>query len=276
MKTLKQLHTNLSFDVNWIGFIKDGLRPIIKILVKNKVEFKSLVNLVRELYIEEAEKHINATSNDSRGKISSIAFQTGMDRREVSRILKNQSSEALEDNRSREGNILDHWFNAKPFCEEPGRPILLKRSGGGLSFETLVQRFGKNMSHGPILDSLIKSNCVIEVGNKLKLVNKSYIPLKGVNSEKIRIASNTIRRLGQTIDNNFSDDKNPRFQRSLYSISIPNEALEAFQEEITNMVTFLYLDLLTPKFDEIEEKYKDFPANKKYKSVGLSLFYFED
>lgn len=276
MKSLKLIQTNLSFDINWLNFIKDSLRPIIRILVKNKVEFKTFINLTRELYVEEAEKHINETSNDSRGKISSIAFQTGMDRREVSRILKNQVSEALEYNRSREGNILDHWYNAEPFCEESGKPLLLKRSGGGLSFETLVQRFGKNISHGPILESLIKSKCVIEVGNKLKLINKSYIPVKGVNTEKLRIASNTIRRLGQTIDNNFSDELLPRFQRNLFSISIPNEELHSFEKEITAMVTDFYLNLLTPKFDEIEKKFKDFPANKKNKSVGLSLFYFED
>ena len=276
MKVLNQLQTNLSFDVNWLDFIKSGLRPFIKILVKNKVEFKSFINIVRELFVEEAEKHINKTTKDSRGKISSIAFQTGMDRREVSRILKNQDSEALECNRSREANILDHWYNAKPFCEKEGKPLLLKRSGGGLSFESLVQRFGKNISHGPILDSLLKSKCVIEIGNKLKLINKSYMPIKGVTKEKIRIASSTIRRLGETIENNFSIEKQSRFQRNLYSISIPNNAVKPFKKEVTEMVTSFYLNLLTPKFDEIEDKYKNFPANKNNRSVGISLFYFED
>jgi hypothetical protein len=276
MKTLKKLHSNLSFDVNWLGFIKDGLRPIIKILVKNKVEFNSFTNLLREIYVEEAEKHINKTSNDSRGKISSIAFQTGMDRREVSRILKNQNSEAIEDNRSREGSILEHWYNAKPFCEEPGKPLLLKRSGGGLSFESLVQRFGKNISHGAILETLINSNCVVEIDNKLKLIKKRYIPIEGVNPEKIQIASNTLKRLGTTIENNFSTDKKSIFQRNLYSVTIPSQSLEPFKEEITCMITDFYLKLLIPKFDEIEDKYKKLPAQKNNKSVGLSIFYFED
>ncbi|MCF6299511.1 MAG: DUF6502 family protein [Proteobacteria bacterium] len=263
----------MSFDINWLDFIKNGLRPIIRILVKNKVEFNSFINLVRELFVEEAEQHINQTSNNNRGKISTIAFQTGLDRREVSRILKNRNSEALEDIRSREAIILEHWNSIPPFCSEYGKPKPLKRSGSGLSFEKLVQRFGKNISHGPILDALISANCVKINNNKLTLKNISYVPQKGASKEKIQIAADTLGHLGGTLNNNLSKNTTSIFQRSLYSIYIPKKHRQIFQKEITQMVTDFYLNVLTPKFDKIEAKYE---SSQKNNRAGISLFYFED
>ncbi|MGJ8664326.1 MAG: hypothetical protein ACSHWU_11785, partial [Marinicella sp.] len=79
MKNQKAKSVNLSFDVYWLGFIQTCLRPLIRILVKQKVEFNSFQNLAKEMFIEEAEKYIDKTTENCRGKISSIAFQTGLD-----------------------------------------------------------------------------------------------------------------------------------------------------------------------------------------------------
>ena len=148
MKVKHSRSVNLSFDVYWLNFIRTCLRPLVRILVKQKVEFNSFHNLVKELFVDEAEKYITSTSGNSRGKISSIAYQTGLDRREVSKIVNQDynQNEIIEQNRSREGSILDHWVSHPPFCDENNTPLPLKRSGPGMSFEKLAQRFG-NIHH---------------------------------------------------------------------------------------------------------------------------------
>ncbi len=57
---VKQQETqqNLSFNSYWLEFVKTCLRPLVRILVKHKVEFKSVNNLLRELYVEEGESYI--------------------------------------------------------------------------------------------------------------------------------------------------------------------------------------------------------------------------
>lgn len=278
MKNIKDnKEQSLSFNSYWLEFIKTCIRPMVKILVKNKVEFKSFINLVRELYVEEGEKHINETSSNSRGKISSIAHQTGLDRREVSAILKAKNTITHEDAaRSREGNILDHWVSYPPFCDDQGMPVPLKRSGSGLSFEVLTQRFGKNISHGPILESFIEAGCVKIIDGKVHLVKKAFVPREAVSVAKIEIAANSIKRLTNTIAHNFDYRDDTNFQRNLFSIQIPDEHIPAFRYEVTEMMKSLYEDTITPKFEKIEEKYASIKVPKHKSRVGLGFFYFDE
>lgn len=271
---------NLSFDIYWLGFIRTCMRPLIRILVKQKVEFNSFQNLARELFVEEAEKHINKISENSRGKISSIAYQTGLDRREVSKILKDTTAlspnDIVEQTRSRESNIIEHWTTVPPFCDNKENPIALKRSGQGLSFETLVQRFGKNISHGPVLEALIESNCVKIQNNKVHLISKSYIPKLNVNTQKINIAAQSIKRIINTIDDNFENAEDVKFQRNLYSIRIPRNRLAAFKEELSSMIINLYENKLFKSFEKIESKFEKDKNERNEAPVGLGVFYFED
>lgn len=269
---------NLSFDVYWLNFIRTCLRPLVRILVKQKVEFNSFQNLVKELFVEEAEKHINETTHNARGKISTIAYQTGLDRREVSKILKNteSSTDYNEQNRSREANILEHWKELQPFCDDDNNPIPLKRSGKGLSFETLCQRFGKNISHGPILESLLLAECVKIVDNKVYFVNKSYTPPSGINTDLTNIAAASIKRIINTIHHNIYSDEEPCFQRNLYSIRIKEDHLPEFKKRISQMIREIHNDVITPKFDEIESDLETLNSRDKNNAVGLGIFYFED
>ncbi len=278
MSQFKQNSTSLSFDIYWLGFIRTCMRPLVRILVKQKVEFNSFQNLVRELFVEEAEKHIENTTENSRGKISSIAYQTGLDRREVSKILKQQSSESdwVEHNRSRESNILDHWYSHPPFCEKPGKPVALKRSGKGLSFETLTQKFGKNISHGPILEAFLESECIEIKDGLVHLIDRSFTPKLSTNPTKIEVAANSIKRLTATIEHNFENDLDLNFQRNLFSIKIPKQHKQQFKDEISALMRHHYHHTFIPEFESIEKKYASINVPKTESRIGLGFFYFED
>ena len=278
MKTTTNKSNNLSFDVYWLGFIQTCLRPLIRILVKQKVEFNAFYNLAKEIFVEEAEKFIEDNSENSRGKISSVAYQTGLDRREVSKILKNDESKGdySEHNRSREANILEHWSHMPPFCDNNGNPVPLKRSGKGLSFETLCQRFGKNISHGPILESLLQAECVEIKNNKVHFLKKAYTPPSGINVEMTNIAAVSIKRIIDTIHHNIYSDETPHFQRNLYSIRIKPDQLQEFQEKVGHMIRKVYKEIITPEFDQIESEHESLESRDKNKRVGLGIFYFED
>lgn len=277
-KKIKVDKQNLSFSTYWLEFIKTCFRPIVRILVKNKVEFKSAVNLLRELYVDEGDSHIQRTTKNSRGKISSIAHQTGLDRREVSAILKakDNTKSHLEVARSREGNILDHWISNPPFCDKNGKPLPLKRSGPGLSFEVLTQRFGKNISHGPILESLISAKCVEIIDGKVHLISKAFVPNESISTAKIEIAANSIKRLTETIAHNFDHEKNTNFQRNLYSIKIPKQDIPSFKKDVTLMMKDLYKNTIIPNFEKIEQEYASISVPKYQCRVGLGFFYFDE
>jgi len=273
----KSAQHNLSFNSYWLEFVKTCLRPLVQILVKHKVEFKSVNNLLRELYVEEGESYIRTNTSNSRGKISSIAHQTGLDRREVSALLKSKNSNAnTEVARSREANILEHWKYMPPFCDHSNNPIPLKRSGKGLTFETLCQRFGKNISHGPILESLLEAKCVKIIENKVHFVNKFYIPSSGVSKKITQIAAASIKRLVTTIHHNFYNENDPIFQRNLYSIRIKKELVPVFKKRVNQMIRKIYLEIIIPEFDQIESEIETLESRNSNQPIGLGIFYFQD
>ena len=163
-----------------------------------------------------------------------------------------------------------------PFCDSQGNPVPLKRSGKGLSFETLCQRFGKNISHGPILESLLLADCVEIKNNKVHFLKKAYTPPSGINVEMTNIAAVSIKRIINTIHHNIYSDEQPHFQRNLYSIRIKPDQLNEFQEKVGQMIRKVYKEIITPEFDEIEAEHESLESRDKNKPVGLGLFYFED
>ncbi|WP_154223861.1 DUF6502 family protein [Marinicella rhabdoformis] len=269
----------LSFSPKWMKFISISLRPVIRLLIKNKVEFKTFLNICRDLYVKEAESYIYETSKDKRGKISSIAYQTGLDRREVSTILKTTKPIeecVIEQNRSREGYILDHWSSDPMFCDDKGFPLPLKRSGSGLSFETLVQRFGKNISHGPILEALLDAQCVEIKKSMVVYKNKNFIPAKQLHDDKIKIVAKSINRLSSTIDHNLTAKEDLFFQRNLYSIRVSHQHHESFKLEVMTMINEHYNNYLIPEFERIESKYETNIKAQQSLPIGLGLFFFND
>jgi hypothetical protein len=158
------------------------------------------MNVLKQLFIEEGEKYVNEMSTDSRGKLNSIAYLTGLDRREVSKQLKGQSDDVSALIRSREQSILEHWATNEFFCNEDGTPEMLKRSGKGLSFETLVLKVGKNISHGLVLTTLISAGCIEERGNMLKLVKVKYQPYKYLNRKLLEESAKALSEWGSVIE----------------------------------------------------------------------------
>jgi len=273
----KSVQHNLSFNIYWLDFVKTCLRPLVRVLVKNKVEFKSVNNLIRELYVEEGESYIQTNTNNSRGKISSIAHRTGLDRREVSALLKSKNTSAnTEAARSREANILDHWVSNPPFCDIQGKPLPLKRSGSGLSFEVLTQRFGKNISHGPILESLIDAKCVEIINSKVHMISKAFTPNEPVSMAKIEIAANSIKRLTSTIAHNFDHEDDTSFQRNLFTIKIPQQYISDFRSDVTVMMKEVYKTTIIPQFEDIEDKYASITVPKDHCRMGIGFFYFDE
>jgi len=276
MKGKQSKSTNLSFDLYWISFIKTCLSPLIRILIRNKVEFNTFTNICKEIYVSEAETYINETSENCRGKLSSIAYQTGLDRREVSKIKKNtiKKSDYVDQNRSREANILEHWKHMSPFCDDSNKPVPLKRSGKGLSFETLCQRFGKNISHGPILESLLEAKCVKIIDQKVHFINKSYTPSSGVSKEMTQIGATSIKRLISTIHHNFYNQDHPQFQRSIYSVRVKKSLVPKFKQRINEMIRKIYLETITPEFDSIESEFESIESRNDNEPIGLGIFSF--
>ena len=85
------------------------LRRIIRLLV-GTVSYPALVEIIRVIYVEEAEKKLSRSG--SRPTKSALALMTGLDTRVVSSVLKSRYDVALEPKQiCAENALLDMWSN---------------------------------------------------------------------------------------------------------------------------------------------------------------------
>ncbi len=92
------------------------LRRIVRLMV-GTVSFPALVEILKTLYVEEAEKKISET--DSKPTMSALALLTGLDTRVVSAVMNQDFDITLEPkNICAENALLDMWAT-DPFFTDP-------------------------------------------------------------------------------------------------------------------------------------------------------------
>jgi len=94
-------------------------------------------------------------------KVSRIATTTGLNRREVSRLVQLQASAAAKrPHTSPAGQLFRRWHDEPAWRAEDGHPRVLPRLGASPSFETLAQQVTRDVHPRSLLDELVRLGLV--------------------------------------------------------------------------------------------------------------------
>jgi hypothetical protein len=88
-------------------------------------------------------------------KVSRISTATGINRREVTRLMQPQPP-ATAPGRSLAAEVFAHWQTREPFCSPEGAARVLLRQGPAPSFETLAQAVTRDIHPRSLLDELCR------------------------------------------------------------------------------------------------------------------------
>lgn len=127
-------------------------RPLARVLVDQGVSSPEAESLLRAVCVHEV------ADAQERPNASRIAFLTGLDRKEVSRILKHppRANPALEGRCHLANKVLAGWHTDRAFVHD-GRPLLLPikaRERKRPSFWMLARRYAPDVYPGLILREL--------------------------------------------------------------------------------------------------------------------------
>ncbi len=90
-------------------------------------------------------------------KVSRISTTTGLNRREVARlVLQQQAPAAAPRGRSLVSEVFTHWRTQPPYRGGDGQPRVLPRQGDAPSFETLAQAITRDVHPRSLLDELVR------------------------------------------------------------------------------------------------------------------------
>ena len=261
------LTTNLSKAVVQI------LKPIIRILMRNEVSHGEFCALAKQAYVDVAYKHF--TLPNKKMTYSRAAVLTGLNRKEVVRLTKENDNQSTIGTPNRATRVVNGWLNDSDFLDKNKDPLVLNIKGDK-SFSTLVSRYSGDITIGAIIDELERIGVAKKINSEqVALTQQGYIPETG-ELEKIDILSICVSDLMSSAIHNLENKlEDGRFQRQLVYKNVPLHIANEFQKLSSKKAEALLIELNKWLGGKINQN-SGLQPNERKKRIGLGLYYFEN
>ncbi len=129
------------------------LGPLARLLVARGVPFAEAEEALKKAMVQAArEAHPDGQPNRL---VSRIATTTGINRREVTRLTR-QDDEPAAPQRSTASNTFMRWRSHPDYLDARGEPMTLPRQGDAPSFESLARGVTQDVHPRSLLDELLR------------------------------------------------------------------------------------------------------------------------
>jgi len=205
------------------------LRPLVRILLRNGVSVEAFEEVARKVYVDVANEDF--AIEGKKQTTSRIGVLTGLNRKEVARLLKqpNLEGEPQTLSHNRAEKVLTSWLRDEDFLDPKGDPLNLSFTGSR-SFSTLTKRYSGDMPPRAIADELIRVGALEELPDRtLRMIARGYVPDAESDELTAYLGEQGADWLN-TFDHNMTCERgDARFQRQVIYPHIPVGEVEAFR-----------------------------------------------
>jgi len=269
-------NNRLSDDSKSIAYFLSQVFSKVVRLVIGTVSLPALVDILKAIYVEEAEKKL--MREGAKPTKSALALMTGLDTRVVSQVLEQNLETTIQNqNVNPENALIDMWYS-DPYFQDPqtGKPAALPIAGRGKTFQGLVLRsIGRNITVKTVMDRLLNWGSIKVVSGEIETVeilSRTYLPLTDDRVKHTEIAFlEASRVLGAVIHNMncVPEIRVPQQGRWTYRLSVDR------YKEFRRQARFL----LEKQIKEGEALLEEFEEPKKHAgqmTVGIGWYQWSD
>ena len=174
---------------------------------------------------------------------SRIAAATGLTRKDVralSGLVKSGKIAAgREVAKQRTTRVLHGWRTDPEYLDRRGNPARLVISGPGLSFHSLVRRYGGDVTPISVLNELLRGRAVSRARDGRVAVRKTTLRARGFGADVVAEFTARLRDLGSTLVNNIEDAQSPIFVGFSEIKHLPADEAALFQETFSERAASL-------------------------------------
>lgn len=212
------------------------LKPLVRLLISQGMSHSELSEAAKDAYVEMA---IRYGEGGKKVNQSQIAILTGLTRKEVKNVIdRSLESDASQSKPSRPSRVLTGWYNDPDYTGPYGIPMELpydSPNGEDACFVSLVRTYSGDMAPRQMLNELLRSGCVVEVGNgRYKAIKRDY-QHKQLSPELINRLGELGYRVFSTAATNIDNDTLGRgyFDRNVFADEgCTDEVIEEFDRVI--------------------------------------------
>lgn len=258
--------------------IRRLLRPVIRQLVAYGIDYPVLDQMVRELFVEVAEKDFalpHKRPTDSR-----IALITGINRKEIARLRRLRVSEEpqVEVEDTALTRIIGRWIGGPPFSDTRGRPKSLpyeSTNARKATFSRLVRDRGIDVPVRSILDELIRTGVVeMDDDGNVNLIQEANVP-SGDLEGKLTLLASDPGEVFSTIVHNVEEPETPWLQRKIVYDNIGSDALDELRESARAQGEEFVRRANVLLSAQDRDRNPDAPGGERSRVV-LGVYYFEE
>lgn len=253
------------------------LRPIARALLRAGIGFREFDEIAKTAFVDIATKDYGLRGRPT--NISRVAVMTGLTRKEVRRLRdKSAAGQGTTVLRATPmATILHRWYTESEFLDSSGRPAELQFDGPGLTFSTLVRKYGGDIPPGAMRTELKRINAVEETDRGTLRAIKRNVTSADVHDRLITGLARILYPAALTVAHNTSQPNETWLQRVVTTHSVRDEDLPRLRR-----VGYDRLADFTESIDDLfaayEALYESTGASQSESgpTVGVGVFYFEE
>lgn len=220
------LHNNCQ-DAVLVGTLNRLLVPLARLCLANGITFATAEDVLKRAFVHETiALQPNAPMH---GTVSRVSTATGINRREVTRLIKIEEPER----RTKPpvaAEIFARWTTDAAWRDHDGAPSVLNRQGAAPSFEALAQSITRDIHPRSMLDELIRLGLVRhdEDLDQVSLTRNDFVP-KGDSRQMIEfLGDNVGDHLDAAVDNVVHDGSR-HLEQAVFADELSAESIEALR-----------------------------------------------
>lgn len=212
------------------------MASVAKLAVARGLPYAPVEELLRQAFVQAAaEAHPGLPEHR---KVSRISTTTGLNRREVSRLVEQRSAAAAAPApRSLASEVFAHWRTQAPFVDAQGQPHTLPRlpaADGGPSFDTLAQAVTRNVHPRSLLDELCRLGLAQwdAEADTVALVREIFVARGDVARQLGFLGDNVGDHLRAAVANVTGGDDRAHFEQAVWADGLSAASIEAIRPAV--------------------------------------------
>ncbi|MBY0473437.1 MAG: hypothetical protein K2Q13_00050 [Nitrosomonas sp.] len=252
------------------------LRPIIRLMLSKGITYPFLLELLKELFVEIADKDFKIEGKSSTD--SHLSLLTGVHRKDIKRLRHENHSDAetIPQAVSMGARLVSLWTSDARYLDENNQPKPLPRfikEGGEISFEKLVANVSCDIRSRVVLDEWLRLGVAhFDDQRRVCLNTSAFVPAYGFE-EKVYYFGHNLHDHAAAATNNLLGEKQPFFERSVSYDELTVDSVQKLAEKST----YLGMEsLLAINKDAMELEKNDAPKSEsRYRMTFGTYFYSE-
>lgn len=214
--------------------LRHVLRPLVHLMVARGITLPYIVELLKSLMVEVADKDFtigNKPSTDSR-----VSLLTGVHRKDVNRLRHSENHEDDKINLkvSLGAQLVAQWLGNPMYLDEldQARPLPRHASeGGDQSFEALVASVNSDIRSRVVLDEWLRLAVVsLDDQRRVCLNTQAFVPTKGFD-EKAFYFGHNLHDHAAAAAHNLLGEEPPFLERSVHYRALSAESVQILEAQ---------------------------------------------